>query len=80
MMDLKAVETKIQGAKKALADKKQKAGADMKTTDDRAERKRLKRLQRRRRAMITWSQRGKKTVDGQAAKASGESKAEAPAA
>ena len=80
MTDLKAIEARIQGAKKALAGKKQKAGADFKPADARAERKRVKRLQRRRRILLAWSQRGKKAAEGTESRAKGEPKAEAPAA
>ncbi|MBI3611256.1 MAG: hypothetical protein HY204_11235 [Nitrospirae bacterium] len=78
MTDVAALEGKIKRLKKTLSEKRQKASDAEPSLELRAFQKRLKRLQRRRRVLLNWMQRGTK---GKTEKAEKEAKpAEKPSA
>lgn len=77
MADVATLEAKIQRVKKTLSESRQKDSEDENSPEQRAFRKQLKRLQRRRRDLLSWAQHMTKTREGKGEK---ESKTAPPAA
>ena len=83
MAEIATLEERIKGLKKTLVEKQKKEAGPSGPIELRPFRKRLKRLQRRRRVLIAGSQRGKKAPSEKETKPAGkpaEAKPETPAA
>jgi predicted nucleic acid-binding Zn-ribbon protein len=64
MADVATLEGKIQRIKKTLSERRQETSGAENSPELRAFRKQLKRLQRRRRDLLTWAQHMTKTQEG----------------